>query len=256
VTLTVEEASATYQAAMRNVGDDGGYATCSVCHTFVNPDFSRCYRCGMENPDEFKIVVPISYSEHRGQLHHALRIYKEGIEGVSSYAALRLMAILWRYLEAHEGSIAAHAGADRFDVVTTVPSSDPKRDESSTLRMVVEECTPIEDRFERLLLPTGAIAPDERKYHPDRFAAQRTISPDESVLLIDDTWTTGSRAQSAGTALRAAGASNVAVVVIGRHLQPDWRPTSDEDPTCGEIFNELPPFDWSYCLADPSSSIG
>ncbi len=247
--LTVKEASETYQPAMRNVVDGGPNPTCFVCHTFVNPDFPRCYKCGMENPDEFEIVVPISYSEHRGQLHHALRLYKERHGTASSYAAVRLNAILWRYLEAHEGSIAGRVGVDRFDVVTTVPSSDPTRDEESTLRMVVEECGPIGDRFERLLLPTGTVPPGERQYHPDRFAAQRPISEDESVLVIDDTWTTGSRAQSAGTALRASGASNIAMVVIGRHLQPDWRPTPDEDPTCGQIFENLPPFDWAYCLA-------
>jgi hypothetical protein len=72
----------------------------------------------------------------------------------------------------------------------------------------------------------------------------------ESVLVIGDNWTTGSRAQSAGTALRTSGASNIAMVVIGRHLQPDWRPTPGEGPTCGEIFGELPPFDWAYCLAN------
>ena len=38
------------------------------------------------------------------------------------------------------------------------------------------------------------------------------------MLLIDDTWTTGSSAQSAAIALRAAGATSVVTVVIGRHV--------------------------------------
>jgi hypothetical protein len=36
--------------------------------------------------------------------------------------------------------------------------------------------------------------------------------------LIDDTWTTGSSAQSAAMALRAAGVSSVMTVVLGRHV--------------------------------------
>ena len=41
-----------------------------------------------------------------------------------------------------------------------------------------------------------------------------------SVLLIDDTWVSGASAQSAVVALRAAGARHVAVVVLGRHIDP------------------------------------
>jgi orotate phosphoribosyltransferase len=37
-------------------------------------------------------------------------------------------------------------------------------------------------------------------------------------LLIDDTWTTGSSAQSAAMALRRAGALTVVTVVLGRHV--------------------------------------
>ena len=40
------------------------------------------------------------------------------------------------------------------------------------------------------------------------------------VLLVDDTWVSGASAQSAAAALKAAGARRVALVVIGRHLDP------------------------------------
>ena len=44
-------------------------------------------------------------------------------------------------------------------------------------------------------------------------------------MLIDDTWTTGSSAQSAAIALRAAGATSVVTVVIGRYL---GRPAAEQ----------------------------
>ena len=53
---------------------------------------------------------------------------------------------------------------------------------------------------------------------PDRYRTTRTLTERPSVLLVDDTWTTGGRAQSASIALREAGAAQVAVVVIGRHF--------------------------------------
>jgi len=55
-----------------------------------------------------------------------------------------------------------------------------------------------------------------RDLDPGRFLA--AALPGARVLLIDDTWTTGSSAQSAAMALRAGGARSVVTVVLGRHV--------------------------------------
>ncbi len=52
---------------------------------------------------------------------------------------------------------------------------------------------------------------------PDRFRAPRPLTG-ASVLLLDDTWTSGGTAQSAAVALKRAGARSVAAVVLGRHV--------------------------------------
>jgi hypothetical protein len=44
------------------------------------------------------------------------------------------------------------------------------------------------------------------------------------LLLIDNTSTTGGNPQSAAIALREAGAARIAIVVIGRHFDPDFGP--------------------------------
>ena len=41
------------------------------------------------------------------------------------------------------------------------------------------------------------------------------------VLVVDDTWVSGGSAQSAAVALKLAGARRVAIIVIGRHVNPD-----------------------------------
>ena len=41
------------------------------------------------------------------------------------------------------------------------------------------------------------------------------------VLVVDDTWVSGGSAQSAAAALKLAGARRVAVIVLGRHVNPD-----------------------------------
>jgi hypothetical protein len=55
-----------------------------------------------------------------------------------------------------------------------------------------------------------------RDLDPERFSA--SPPPRARVLLLDDTWTTGSSAQSAAMALRRAGARSVIFVVLGRHV--------------------------------------
>lgn len=40
------------------------------------------------------------------------------------------------------------------------------------------------------------------------------------VLVVDDTWVSGGSAQSAAAALKVAGARRVAIVVLGRHVNP------------------------------------
>jgi adenine/guanine phosphoribosyltransferase-like PRPP-binding protein len=65
--------------------------------------------------------------------------------------------------------------------------------------------------------------------------------PATNVLLIDDTWTTGSNAQSAAFALKDAGASSVGFVVIGRYIVRDY-----EDH--GARLDARPlPFRWETC---------
>ena len=58
----------------------------------------------------------------------------------------------------------------------------------------------------------------------NRYRATQAMTAHPAVLLVDDTWTTGGRAQSAAIALHDAGAARVAVVVLGRHFDRDFGP--------------------------------
>ena len=42
------------------------------------------------------------------------------------------------------------------------------------------------------------------------------------ILLFDDVYTTGARSQSAASALQRAGADVVAIVVVGRRINPEF----------------------------------
>lgn len=241
----VEEASRTYERAMRNVAA-AGPGVCEVCRTFIDPNkYSRCHPCAFQ-PDNLAAVVPITYSEGLGQMHTALRNYKDGqSRTIRRNAAIRLAAILWRFLGDHEACAARAAGVNGFDLVTIVPSSSPARDEQSPFRELTGWIRPLEARMRQLLEPTGAV--EGREFDADRFRPVDDLAG-ESVLLLDDTWTTGGHARSASATLRAAGASEVALVVIGRHIRPEYEPVDGSGETCGKLLGELPEsFDWTTC---------
>jgi predicted amidophosphoribosyltransferase len=240
----VDEASEAYQRAMRNIAPVGP-GICPVCRTFIDPEHERCYPCAFQ-PDNLDAVVPITYSENLGQVHTALRNYKDGKSPtVRRNAAIRLAAILWRFLREHEACVAYAAGVDGFDLVTIVPSSNPQRDEQSALRELAGWIKPTESRMHQLLEPTGKV--EGREFNADRFRPTSELS-DESVLLLDDTWTTGGHARSASHALHEAGASKVALVVIGRHIRPDYEPVEGSGETCNDFLEALPEdFDWTIC---------
>jgi pyrimidine operon attenuation protein/uracil phosphoribosyltransferase len=79
----------------------------------------------------------------------------------------------------------------------------------------------------RLLLEpgTGFSAEPDRSVRPDRFmvpAAYVDRIRNRHVLLVDDTWTTGSKLQSAAVALHDAGARNVTALCVARWCRDDW----------------------------------
>lgn len=240
---TVAELSDPYTNFMRNPLPPDADDVCTICLTFTD-GYQTCYRCGHAQRHA-DVVAPISYSVHLGQLHAALAGYKRG-HAAGARFKLELAAVLWRFLVAHEQCIARERNAESFEVVTTVPSSSLDRDAEHPLRDIVGRLVePTARRYRRLLRPTTAET-DRRAVDLRRYEVADT-NVGESVLLIDDTWTTGASAQSAAGVLKEAGAEFVAVVVIGRHVHDDYADNAQR-------LRDLPHmFDWTRCAFEQQS---
>ena len=233
----VRELTALYENFM--LSPRAGPSVCATCFNLTD-GYRRCYACANQEA-VIDAVGPISYSVAHEQLHHALASYKRLRGEVARRIGIQLAAVLWRYLDAHEPCAARAVGADSFPIVTTVPSGDRQRDDRHPLRWIVADLVgPTRDRYERLLT-RSATDVDPRAFDAGKYVALRELGG-ESVLLIDDTWTTGANAQSAAAALRAAGAGPIAAVVIGRHVNRGWR---DNDARLGALER---PFDWRRCV--------
>lgn len=194
-----------------------GRGVCRVCRDLIPRGYTYCRHC--RDARAADVVVPISLCIRGSALHAALRGYKDGTQQrVRDLHAHRLAALVDEFLDGHERCLAAAARARTFDAVTVVPSSSPVRDElrPNLRRLAAELASTTRSRHRRLLMATGAVPAtvgfDRRRYLASPDAAG------QQILLLEDTWVTGSRAQSAAAALRAAGAVSVAVVAIGRFV--------------------------------------
>jgi predicted amidophosphoribosyltransferase len=233
---TVAELSAPYSNFM--LGPRRGPGVCEHCFNLTDGDWTRLV-CDQPH-QHLDAMSPISYSVAHEQLHHVLAGYKRAPKPVASQLQVQLAAVLWRHIERHETCLAAAAGAGHFELVTTVPSGEREREQLHPLPQIVGRLTgPTRARYRRLLRrspkPVASRILDSEKYE-----AVGSLQG-ESILLVDDTWTTGASAQSAAAALKAAGAGSVAALVIGRHVNREWGRNDQH-------LRALPaPFDWSVC---------
>lgn len=241
---TVHELSEPYANYMANPLAPGE-GVCSVCATFIPEQYTFCVGCSRVGRYA-DAVVPISYSAQGSQLHYELRWYKDSPEASTRTKFQRgLSAVMWRFLDLHEGCLAAAAGVDAFDVVATVPSSSKNRSRPHPLPMMVGEwIAPTSSRY-RTLLHRSDVPADEHSFTLEKFEVIENIAG-ENVLLVDDTWTTGANVQSAAHVLKESGAGGVGVLVIGRHVRPEF---DFEDQPNRDRLKALLPFEWDICFA-------
>lgn len=226
-----------------------GPGVCPICHTSIVGNWPTCISCRSAR-DSLPFIADaigfVSLAVKNQQLAHELAFYKGNYEWSYRYKTIvSLTAVLWRWLKFHEQCVARSSGVEAFQIVTTIPSTR-NRDNHPLPIMVGEKIGVTLDRYEQLLRPRSG-APDNREYLSDRFLVSRELRSSPSVLIIDDTFTRGSRVQSAATALRNAGASRVGVICIGRHFAVNQR---DEFGAAAKSYYEQSQnrgWDWSRC---------
>ena len=191
-----------------------------------------------------ELVVPISLTELLGQLHHSLKTYKlEGYpQPVRARFQLQLSALITRFLGDHSACIAAAAG-DEWDCLTIVPSSRG-RVGAHPLENVIRMSSFLAKYYRALLVP-GPTHARHNQAADDAYAVTEDAT-DLRVLLLDDTFTSGARIQSAASALQLAGARVVAAVPIGRVVKPEF---SAESAALLKAAREQP-FDFGVCALE------
>jgi hypothetical protein len=190
---------------------------CPVCRGPAGSGSARCFQCDLHwrcaAGNLADVVVPVAFAI-KGTAHaRRLWQYKSPRVAASDAAgqAATIRAMLLVFLRDHGPCLWRSAGSAPPTHVAVVPTAR-RRPGKHPLRSLLEGY---------LTLPWAGLVPMPdgerlRDLDPDRFRAAPL--PGARVLLVDDTWTTGSSAQSAAMALRAAGACSVVTVVLGRHV--------------------------------------
>ncbi|HWF16129.1 MAG TPA: hypothetical protein VG244_08125 [Acidimicrobiales bacterium] len=165
-----------------------------------------------------------------GPLYTVLMGYKEApVDEARARFSVIVRSLCADYLHAHAACIGAAAGGPP-QLVAPVPSSHrpdgPPLARVDGLASRVESALPGGRWSPQLLVRTGEPV---GHMHPSAgaFAVPPTLHPGlvgRRVVLLDDTYVSGSRAQSAAASLRRAGAAAVVIVVLGRVLRPDRVP--------------------------------
>lgn len=248
---TVDQVAGPYANFLVRV-PSGGLDVCPACRSMVS-GYPMCYPCssatwvlGNATAD---LTAFVSMAPNNEQLARELITYKHPNvrDADRQWKTVGLAAVLWKWLGIHERCLVARLGIDRFDLVTSVPSTSGRQ--THPLRSVVAEVVSGTSDRHADLLAVARTDLEQREHAADRFRTTRSLTG-ARVLVVDDTWTTGAHAQSASAALKAAGARTVAVVAIGRWFNPAYQ-TGTCDGQSWLAEHRRPGWDWQRCCLDP-----
>ncbi|TCK20352.1 hypothetical protein [Pseudonocardia endophytica] len=236
-----------------------GPGHCAVCTGPTGaPGFLACQQCSRQRA-EFgselaDLVVPLAYVQgwmsppHQSQ--HHVRRYKS-LFHPSARCAEDLELMVAAASAIHGPCIASEVGW--WDVLTFVPSVT----RCGVDHPVVGLARRVFDhgrRVDRVVLaPTDDLSTVDRRPQRGAFtmpADHAAAVRGRHVLVVDDTWVSGAKAQSAALTLKAVGASRVTILCVGRWLSHQW----DEHRRL--IDSGLPPYDALACPVGPGACRG
>lgn len=199
-----------------------GPGVCAICHRPTGAGWQNCYSCNRTTAQvsmPTRLIVPISLYAIPGQLHSVLRGYKDSPDSeVRSRHSTQVAAMVGRFFQRHRSCIETKAGLE-IDILTVVPSTR-SREGHHPLEAALRRVVGLRPLLRPLLTRgTGAVAHVQADPHAYIASAE---AQGRRILLVDDTFTTGARIQSAAHALAAAGATVVGALVVGRVIDPDY----------------------------------
>jgi len=217
---------------------------CHWCRGLMKPGDEMCFNCD-ENARALdgtvQPVIPISIYAKPSAARDWLTFYKSDGDLPAEPAAQEAIgAILARFFDENQAWVREL----RADGVIVVPST--LRPAPHPLEVLLRHRSPLPlgllPGLNRTAAPLGHNRPN-----PDAFSTSPNLEG-KRVLLLDDVYTSGARAQSAAFALRRAGAEVTALCVIGRRYNPSYSEQSSE------VFSAQSSVPFTWAIDHPPGS--
>jgi hypothetical protein len=191
---------------------------CATCSGPVAARFRWCYQCERHREVGARYLadsVACAGGEAvRGQ-PLALDLWRYKSQAPDEAARRRLRLMLLRFLRDCGPSVWADAGMERGPHLWAVVPTGRGRLGEHPLAELMAPCM----RIPQVAFTQRPDAADRGRELDPTWLRVLTPVRGADVLVLDDTWVTGSSAQSAAVALKLAGAAHVVIVILGRHYQ-------------------------------------
>lgn len=191
---------------------------CVWCHGLLADRVNLCFNCDENSralDGVIQPIIPISLYAKPSPLRDWLTFYKDdGDVAADPSARDAIGTVLERFFVENEAWVAG-LGADGVIIVPSTLRPPPH-----PLAVLVRERGSLPFEVLHGLSRTTANL-GHNQPNTDAFAASDDLRG-KRILLLDDVYTSGARAQSAAYALRRVGAENVALCIIGRRYNPGY----------------------------------
>jgi len=224
----------------------GGYLTntrrgpgyCPVCSTPI--EFGTLCRGCIHHRDVPTAlladqVVSLAYGGHTPQSQTLLYGYKKEVLAIGvgqkqyTQEQILILYLIHVALDIHRSCIEKSFGPLTHYAV--VPSTRGRADHPfpQLMELVCVEVQKLRHVAVGYVGPKSVPGQQEtRKLNSDWYSISASANiTGHHVLVIDDTWASGNRAQSVSWALKRAGASSVTVLTVARWLNSDWSANRD-----------------------------
>jgi phosphoribosylpyrophosphate synthetase len=196
------------------------HVTCAVCGTPIQSEYTYCATC---NGNRYTngvadLVVPLVYCVETKQSYEVFRGYKDhAVASVRDGHMWILERLLYLGIIHHNRCIERRIGA-KIDAYVAVPSLSGRK----TPHPFVEKTAQFGLIDDSLCLVAAPNATSARVVAASQFHVlpEGVDLTGQHIVVLDDTWTRGSRTQSATLALRKHGAKYVTILTMARYLVP------------------------------------
>lgn len=197
---------------------------CSLCFAAIEERYTFCYNCNAFRKTFWGVwgdrlsVVPMTIVENPSDWYFALLTYKQT---QFREHGPTLGALAYEWLTAHRADLPELLGGEPTHT-TIVPSKKGRTTfETQPLRRALALVQKMEAEVQELLRCAAARSTRLMACDPGVFETVADVD-DARIVLIEDTWITGSTALSAAGALLEAGAASVVITPIAREMKKSF----------------------------------